>query len=821
MKKSVFLLCSAHIDPVWLWPREEGVTEALATFETAARFCREYDGFVFNHNEALLYEWVERYDPELFAQIQSLVREGRWHIMGGWYLQPDCNMPSGESIVHQILEGRRYFWEKFGVSPRTAINFDSFGHSRGLAQILKKAGYDSYIVCRPGENDFPTPASDFLWEGYDGSQVLVHRTVDGYQSGYGKAGLKADKYLEMPPENGPYLCLWGVGNHGGGPSKVDLEELGQRIAQNPGLCHATPEEFFDAVRRSRPELPVVARPMNHWGVGCYTSEIRVKKLHRKLEGEYFFLEKMAVQASRLGAAPYPAAELSEIRKDLLFLEFHDILPGSSAERSEQQSLRTAAHGLEAAARKKLDLFLSMTWGRVSPESPVTPIYLYNPHPVPVRGIFEYELQLPHSVKEGFAQPVLTWDQKPVSVQREKEDNMVPIQWRRKMAFYAELPPASMSRMEFHTEILPEQPKAGSVTETPEALQFSNGRITVRINRRTGFLDAYQVDGKDYLKEGSFAPVVFENIHDSWGMTLQKYDKPLAPFRLRTMENGGPELRVIEDGCVRAVVEGVLEYGRSLMVVQYFLPMQGTEVEVRLNLTFAEDTRLVKLALYPAESPFEFLGETVYGTETLAQDQQEEAAQKWLAAAGETSCLTLINDGVYGSSCDGNALYQTLISSCGYSAHPMEGRQHVPEDRYVQNSDHIRTEYRFWINGGPREERLAAVSGEALIRQQPPMVLAAFSGKCQGSRGSMWEVDNPAVTVPAVKQAENGSGIVFRLFNSGSQGQTACLRMGQSQTKLTFGPYELKTVLWDGEQFLETDLLEGLYHKSANKKSIGK
>ena len=193
MKKSVFLLCSAHIDPVWLWPREEGVTEALATFETAARFCREYDGFVFNHNEALLYEWVERYDPELFAQIQSLVREGRWHIMGGWYLQPDCNMPSGESIVRQILEGRRYFWEKFGVSPRTAINFDSFGHSRGLAQILKKAGYDSYIVCRPGENDFPTPASDFLWEGYDGSQVLVHRTVDGYQSGYGKAGLKADK----------------------------------------------------------------------------------------------------------------------------------------------------------------------------------------------------------------------------------------------------------------------------------------------------------------------------------------------------------------------------------------------------------------------------------------------------------------------------------------------------------------------------------------------------------------------------------------------------------------------------------------------------
>lgn len=812
MKTSVFLLCNAHLDPVWLWPREEGVAEALATFETAARFCREYDGFVFNHNEAMLYQWIEQYDPDLFAEIQRLVQQGRWHIMGGWYLQPDCNMPSGESFVRQILEGRRYFWEKFGVSPSTAINFDSFGHSRGLVQILKKAGYDSYVVCRPGEQDFQTPTNDFWWEGYDGSRVLVHRTFDGYQSGYGRAGLKADKYLELPEQDGPYLCLWGVGNHGGGPSKADLEELNQRIRENPRMAHAMPEDFFRALQEIGKELPVVAKPMNHWGIGCYTSEIRVKQRHRELEGAYYFLEKMGVHASLLGTAPYPKEELQQIRKDLLFLEFHDILPGTSAEKSEQQSLRTAAHGLEIAARKQLDLFLSMTWGRIAPESAVTPLYLYNPHPVPVEGIFEYELQLAKSVKEGFAQPVLTWNGQPVPVQREKEDNMVPIQWRRKIAFYAKLPPSSMSRMEFDIQVLPEPPVADSVTETEKELLFFNDRMEVRIDRQTGFVNTYRVDGLDYLKPGSFSPVVYENIHDSWGMTLQKYDTPLTPFRLRTMENGQPELRVIEDGPVRTMIEGVYEYGHSLLIMHYCLPKHGTEMEVRLNLQFAEDTKLIKLALYPAMDSYEFFGETAYGVQVLEQNRQEEVAQKWLAAADDRHCLTLINDGVYGSSCDGDGIYQTLIQSCGYSAHPMEGRQHIPTDRYIQNSDHIRTEYRFWIKGGPRDNRLQEVSNEALIHQQPPMILAAFSGKCTNSRQSVWDLDNPAILVPAIKRAETGNGIVYRFFNSTDCTQEAHFTVQGTKSTLHFNPFEIKTLLWDGSSFRETDLLEGLYQK---------
>ena len=163
------------------------------------------------------------------AKIKALVEQGRWHIMGGWYLQPDCNMPSGESFVRQILKGRCYFRDRFHVDPATAINFDSFGHSRGLVQIMKKCGYDSYVVCRPGQKDFALEDNDFLWVGCDGSEIMVHRIVNGYSSGRGRIKEKADKYLEQNPGVENALLLWGIGNHGGGPSKEDLEMIRKMI----------------------------------------------------------------------------------------------------------------------------------------------------------------------------------------------------------------------------------------------------------------------------------------------------------------------------------------------------------------------------------------------------------------------------------------------------------------------------------------------------------------------------------------------------------------------------------------------------------------
>jgi alpha-mannosidase len=131
--KTLYLVCNAHLDPVWLWEWEEGAAEALSTFRTAAQLCEEFEEFVFTHNEALLYQWIEEYEPDLFARIQVLVKKKRWHILGGWYVQPDCNLPSGESFVRQILVGKRYFkknsaWNRKlpSISIHSAIPGDSY-----------------------------------------------------------------------------------------------------------------------------------------------------------------------------------------------------------------------------------------------------------------------------------------------------------------------------------------------------------------------------------------------------------------------------------------------------------------------------------------------------------------------------------------------------------------------------------------------------------------------------------------------------------------------------------------------------------------------
>ena len=149
--KEIHLICNAHIDPIWQWEWEEGAAAAVSTFRSAADLADEFD-YIFCHNEVTLYKYISEFAPTLFERIKELVRQGKWHVMGGWYLQPDCNMPCGESFVRQILVGQKYFYENFGVKPTTAVNFDSFGHSRGLVQIMKNCGQDSYIFCRSGND---------------------------------------------------------------------------------------------------------------------------------------------------------------------------------------------------------------------------------------------------------------------------------------------------------------------------------------------------------------------------------------------------------------------------------------------------------------------------------------------------------------------------------------------------------------------------------------------------------------------------------------------------------------------------------------------
>ncbi|RKY10140.1 MAG: hypothetical protein DRP65_07045 [Planctomycetota bacterium] len=248
------MICNAHLDPVWLWEWEEGAATAISTFRTTAELAENDKAFIFNHNEVTLYKWVQEYEPSLFKKIQKLVKQDKWHIMGGWYLQPDCNMPSGESFVRQILLGNNYFKKHFGVKPKTAINFDPFGHTRGLVQILAKSGYDSYLFGRPTEEWLDLKSHKFIWVGLDGSETMATRFLGWYNTSLGEAAEQIQERIEQNSEHDMFAMLWGVGNHGGGPSKKDLRDVNKLIEKTTDrrIIHSTPENYFKLLNPTTP-----------------------------------------------------------------------------------------------------------------------------------------------------------------------------------------------------------------------------------------------------------------------------------------------------------------------------------------------------------------------------------------------------------------------------------------------------------------------------------------------------------------------------------------------------------------------------------------
>ena len=170
------------MDLAWLWPWQEGFGEVKATFLSALQRVEEFDEFIFTSSSAQYYAWVEENAPDLFARIREQVKKGRWIICGGWWVQPDCNLPGGESFVRQGLYGQQYFQSRFGITASVGYNVDSFGHNAGLPQILRKSGMDSYLFLRPGEREMELPAGPFCWQGVDGSSVTACRIPVSYSS---------------------------------------------------------------------------------------------------------------------------------------------------------------------------------------------------------------------------------------------------------------------------------------------------------------------------------------------------------------------------------------------------------------------------------------------------------------------------------------------------------------------------------------------------------------------------------------------------------------------------------------------------------------
>lgn len=826
LRSTIHLVCNSHIDPVWLWEWEEGVAEALSTFRAAAELCEEFDGFVFNHNEAVLYRWVEEYEPELFERIQRLVREGRWHIMGGWHLQPDCNMPSGESFVRQIQLGKRYFKDRFGVEPTTAINFDPFGHSRGLVQILRRSGYDSYIYCRPSQVDSGIPAPEFTWVGFDGSEIRATLAEAHYNSDPGRARAKLDAWIEERGEEPVSLLLWGVGNHGGGPSREDLRQLARAIGRKrgPSVVHSTPEAFVEEHRRACPELPRHEGDLNPWAVGCYTSMHQVKEKHRRLENELFTAEKMSTAAFVQGLIGDPRVELAEAERDLVWSEFHDSLPGSSIEAVEGGILRALGHGLEITSRVKARSFFALAAGQRQARQGEFPVLVYNPHPFEVETIVEVELQPAwlHRTK-SFTTPVLRRGRAVVSVQPEKERCNIDVDHRKRLAFPAKLAPGKMNRFDCVLERVAKKP-AHRLRARSGKIRFRGEDLSALINARTGLIDRLRIRGNDCLRPGAFRSLVMRDDADPWGMRVDSFPHRVGAFRLLSRQAAahlsptpGPALasvRVIEDGPVRSVVEALFGFGDSFLCQRYKLPKRGTELELELRVLWNEKDRMLKLAIPTLIEKPHFVGQTAYGVADLPEDGKEAVSQQWQAlVSGEhDAAVTVIDDGIHGSSLVRSELRLSLLRAPAHAGHPMGPECGiVPPDRFTPRIDQGEHLFRFWLNAGAIDERLSRIDREALVRNAPPMALC-FSPPGSGELPKAGvTLSDGVVQLSVFKLAESGDDLILRLFEPTGcrRTTTVALPFAGVKERVTLEAFEVKTLRFEprAKRFVECDLLE--------------
>lgn len=793
--KKIHLLCNAHIDPVWLWTREEGMAEAVSTFRVAANFCEKYEGFVFNHNESVLYEWVEEYEPELFERIKRLVKEGKWHIMGGWYLQPDCNMPSGEGFLRQIETGNAYFEDKFGIKPKTAVNFDSFGHTRGLVQILKKCGYDSYLCLRP--YNF-IKENNFIWKGFDGSEIIGHNIKNSVFGGYGTLKGDSVKRLEeivKTDERDVILMPWGVGNHGGGPSEKDLNEIEEFIRLHPevNITHSFCEDFFSELDKTK--LKTVDYSLCHCMIGCYTTMVRIKQAYRRLENDLNVCEKMLMSSG----AEYDAEELKKAEKALLFCQFHDILPGTVIKQGEEDALRQLSYGAEITSKLKAKAFFKMCEGQRQGKRGEIPVLVFNPNPYPITENIEVEFQLENqnwNDNEYTIAKVYDENGNFLPAQNEKEASNLSLDWRKKICFSAELKPMAINRFDCVLEIvnLPKRPVI-PCEKTDEHFIFTNSEMCVHINKKTGLIDKYEVNGTDYLKAGSGKILVYKDCEDPWEMRKDGFYDILGEFTAVSDEEaneftGYPNesfsnVRLTENGEVRAKVQVIMKNGKSFAAVTYTIPKKGTFLEIAIKTYTADVNVMYKLAFDTCFKKPEFIGQTAFGRQALEQNGEECVFQKWCAMTEGEKGFAVLNCGTYGGSAENEKMRISLLRTPAYSAHP------ISEDRPLCdstiNNDRIdigEREFKFKLT--VEKDRL---DKNAEIYNQPCYALSFFPSGNGVKRNSELLIDNDDVILTAYKKINSKN--VVHLFNSKGEESTVNVKLQNETTKIKLLPYEVK------------------------------
>ena len=728
---------NAHLDLAWLWPMAETHRKTARTFAAQLRLLDEYPDYLFLQSQPASYEMCAKYYPELFEKVKQAVKDGRWIADGAMYVEPDTNMTSGESLIRQLLYGKQYFKDEFGVNSELLWLPDTFGYSAALPQILKGCGV-KYLVTQKifwsyNEGD-QFPYHYFTWQGADGSGIdtflptsYTYRTdpkeiSETWKKRAQKRGLSA------------FLLPYGYGDGGAGPCRDDVEHIKREhdLEGLPKLRHASPLTFFrDMEQAGGPRHTYVGELYFSAHRGVYTTQAAIKKGNRKGELALREAEVWGALAALKGFA-YPHGKMDGCWKLLLLNQFHDILPGSSIARVYEEARaqhRQIIGDAAAAARAAAKALTNGSWG----------VTIFNSLSFPREAV----ISLPEEFKGG----AQTRDGKAVPVQAGENGALA----------HVVLP--SMGALSLVPARADSSYRAVRAELTGEGAVLENELVKAVLNSRGEVISFISKSSRREYAGGSMNRfLLYKDVprkFDAWDID--------SNYELQPVDTDGPvKLSVKESGGLRAVIR--LERGllSSVLTQDITLEYNSPRLDFVTHVEWAQTHRLLKVAFPVNVQATEGINEIQFGYITRPShrsklydaDRFEVCNQRYSALCDQRGGAALLNDCKYGISMHFTELRLTLLRGAA-----------SPEMSSDQGPHEFTYSFIAW-EGSFLE---APVTRQAYTLNVPPLTL---KGAAQDF--SAFDIDAANVFIDTVKPAHDRSGdLILRLYEA-KKAATACM-----------------------------------------------
>ena len=779
-KPTLHAIGNAHIDPVWLWRWNEGLETIRSTFRSALDRMDEYEDFIFTGSSAAFYAMLAEVDPAMVTEIAARVAQRRWEIVGGWWVQPDNNVPCGESFVRQALQGQLTFERLFGVRARVGYNPDTFGHAAGLPQILRQSGLDRYAFMRPEPHELAGAEPVFRWQSDDGSDVLTVRSPGPYCTWPGEIHEHVDRCnARRPASLGDYVAFYGVGNHGGGPTKANIESL-LAMADAPGkpqIVLSSLDAFFNSVEvdaAAGAPIQVVPGELQHHARGCYTVHAEVKRQNRRLEHLLMAAERVSSAADLLGVRAIPTEALASAWQDVLFSQFHDILAGTSLPAGYEDARDHYGHAASIAGRT-LDFSAQAISGSIDTRGQGDPVVAVNCLPWAIRTPVEVE---------RLSDRLVDADGNRVAAQAIQA---TPTAGQRRAVFIADVPAMGARLLRQPAEAVTAQDSGELVAQEG---RIANDALEVRATQDGGWVSLVdRASGREQITGPAAVGVVIRDLSDTWSHDVVRYGDVVGRFSTThvALEEGGP---------VRASLRIDSAFGVSSMT-QWIRLYRGLPfVEIDIDLNWQEPLHMLKL-----EFPFAMADPTVtadaaYAVAERRPNGEEEPCGHWVAlcSGGEQAVgpegWALINDGKHGYDADGALLRMSLVRSPAYAHHNPDKLRPERHYRYMDLGEH-RMRFRLLPIGA--DISFADITRAAWEMAEPPVVINEYQheGSDTALRGQV-ECSTQSITVTVVKGAEDGRGHILRAADCAGTGGSARLRLGATEWEAGFTPWQIRS-----------------------------